>query len=337
MKIVYHDRYLDHIQNQGHPESPRRLQAIKDRLKEEGLWNNVITPGPATTDQVKSVHTPQYISYLENFGEGYLDPDTYSREETFEIALLAAGGALEAARLMWENKETVFALPRPPGHHAESGSSGGFCYINNIAVAAKSIVPRAKRVAVIDIDVHHGNGTNEMFHKTDEVFYSSTHQYGIFPGTGSIQDVGYADGEGFTMNIPLTWKMGDSTFYSAYRDIIFPAIRQYKPGAILVSIGGDAHYMDPLAGLTLSTAGYLELVKEMMDLAGDLCQGRIGFYLEGGYDVDVLAEIMAGAVGLSVGKKVSTKHNKVYDDSVMGSDIIRSAEAIQGEYWDLSL
>ena len=167
MSLIYHERYLDHIQSGGHPESPERLKAIMARLDSADFTPDLLTPEPAIEQTLKGVHTSEYVDLIKNFGEGYLDPDTYHREETYEIASLAAGGGTLAANLSYDENRPTFVIPRPPGHHATADSSGGFCYFNNIAIAAQELLIRtkspAKRVAIVDIDVHHCNGTHDIF------------------------------------------------------------------------------------------------------------------------------------------------------------------------------
>ncbi len=267
-----------------------------NKLETVDFKPEILTPEPATDEDLKLVHTPEYIELMKNFGEGWMDPNTYHHEESYELACFAAGGGLLAAKLAYDENRPTFVIPRPPGHHAEAASSGGFCYFNNIAIAAKYLLTRkkspAERVAIVDIDVHHGNGTHDIFFNRKDVLYISTHQWGIYPGTGPAELIGDDQGEGFTVNIPFYSGAGDSSFDLAYQQVIEPLIKQYKPSTILISIGTDAHYRDPLANLALSSNGYLMLAKNLLKLSRKICQSRVAFFLEGGYDVDVLAEIV---------------------------------------------
>lgn len=339
MSLIYHERYLDHIQSWAHPESPERLKAILSKLETMDFSPKIITPKPVSNEHLESVHTTEYIELIKNFGEGYLDPDTYHREETFEIAALAAGGGVLAANLAYKENRPTFAIPRPPGHHAEAGSSGGFCYFNNIAIAAQALLSRkkspAKRIAILDIDVHHGNGTHDIFLDRKDVLYISTHQYGIYPGTGPAELTGVDDAEGFTVNIPFYSHAGDSSFELAYQQVIEPIVQQFKPSIILVSIGTDAHYRDPLANLALSSNGYLEQAKSILKLSNKICDSRTAFFLEGGYDVDVLAEIVTAILATFDDHDYELEFTDNMDKDCTGKKAVNKVIEVQKPFWDL--
>lgn len=338
MTVVYHPRYLDHIQTWGHPESPERLQAIMARLEEEDLGVKIVEPKTATDDDIELAHAPEYIELLKNFGEGYLDPDTYNREETYEIAALAVGGGLLGAKIAHKNSKPTFVLPRPPGHHATYSSSGGFCYFNNIAIAANYLLKEmkdVKRVAILDIDVHHGNGTHDIFFTDKNVLYISTHQWGIYPGTGPAEVVGADKGEGFIVNIPFHSGTGDSSFELAFDNIIEPIVTQFKPSMILTSIGADAHYADPLAMLNLSSQEYIKMGNRIQKLAQYLCDTRLAYFLEGGYNVDVLAEIVTGIIAGFDNKEIELGYTEDYDKKRKGEGVVEKVQEVQGKYWDL--
>ena len=330
MTVIYHPDYEKHEQHPGHPESPERLKAVVARLKAEKLFN-VLTPQTATEKELAFVHKQKYIERIKNFGEGYYDMDTYVRPETFKIASLAAGGALLSAKYSYDSRKPSFALLRPPGHHAGADYAGGFCYFNNTAIGAESLAREKKKIAIVDIDVHHGNGTADIFCKRADVLYISTHLSPFYPGTGAFGDVGEGDGEGYTVNIPLRSGCGDATFEFAYGEIIGPVISQFKPDMVLVSLGGDSHYRDTLGSLTLSSQGFVKLAMSLIGIAG----GRCAFMLEGGYDVSALAEVVAGIVGIFDGKKVVLEYTEVIDAEGAGLDIIRKAKEIQKKYWRL--
>jgi acetoin utilization deacetylase AcuC-like enzyme len=298
-----------------------------------------LTPEPGTDTLIQGVHAPEYLDLIKNFGEGYLDPDTYHHEETYEIACLAAGGGLLAADLAYNEKRPTFVIPRPPGHHAEAGSSGGFCYFNNVAIAAQALLDKevspAKRVAIIDIDVHHGNGTHDIFFNRKDVLYISTHQWGIYPGTGHVELIGDEDGEGYTVNIPFRSGVGDSSFELAYQQIIKPILKQYKPSILLISIGTDAHYRDPLAGLALSSEGYLSISEKMIKLSKQLCDSKIAFFLEGGYDTAVLAEIVTAILAKFQNKTSDLEFTEIHDKKLIGEDVIYKTIDVHKKYWDI--
>ncbi len=335
MTLVHHPRYHEHRQTLGHPERPERIDAAVERLKREGLWRDVLTPDPVDQSLLGRVHTPEYIECVKNFGEGYMDPDTYVRPETYEIALLAAGGAVLAARTSLERGAATFALVRPPGHHAGSYHGGGFCYFNNVAVAAEAALKRVSKVAIVDIDLHHGNGTSDLFYARDDVLYVSTHQGGIYPGTGHPEELGDGRGEGFNLNIPLPGGSGDATFAMVMKRIVRPVLQKYRPGIILVSLGCDAHYMDPLGGLALTSPGYVALASELVAIARALCGGAIAFTLEGGYHTGALAEVVAGTVAAFEGKKVSYEHDSPSDEGGVGSASVGRAVAVFKRHWPL--
>jgi acetoin utilization deacetylase AcuC-like enzyme len=335
MAIVYHEHYLDHYQDTYHPESPERLVAIRRKLKEEDLLSDVLTPEPATEDDLETIHTREHIDFIKSAGEGRLDMDTQSHEETYEIALLACGGAILAADTSFSQEKPAMALLRPPGHHAGPDYSGGFCYFNNIALAAQHLREKVDRVAVVDIDVHHGNGTSDIFSKRSDILYISTHQWGIFPGTGPITYAGEGAGEGYTVNLPFTGRCGDTTYVKAFDEIVEPVTNQFRPEALLVSLGGDAHYMDPLATLSLSSHGYITLADRLYEMAKTNCKGRISFYLEGGYHTRALAEIVAGIMGRFADKNLAIEFSKVYDGHLFGADIIERVKEIHSSYWKI--
>ena len=332
MTIIFHPRYIDHLQNFGHPESPQRLIDTVQKLKDENLFNNIISHEIGKIENLEKIHTKEHLNGIKNFGEGYYDMDTFVRKETFEIASLAASGTILAGKLAYEKKIPTFAITRPPGHHAGSDYAGGFCYFNNIAVAAKNM---DCKTAIIDIDVHHGNGTSDIFYDDKNILYISTHQSGIFPGTGALRDNGKGDGEGFNVNIPFCHGCGDSSYDVAFNEIIEPITSQFEPEIILVSIGTDAHYSDPLASLTLSTPGYLNLNNNLIELSKKICGGKISFTLEGGYNTKALAEVIAGTIGNLQNKKFKYVYNDVKDKNIVGKEIIEKVKNIQSSYWKL--
>ena len=336
MKIVYHDDFLQQTQGPGHPECPERLGAIMQYLDEHDIRPPMIEPEPAQLSDILKVHSDEYLEYLKNFGRGQLDGDTSVLPHTYEMALLSAGGGLAAARNTLEHNEPTYALLRPPGHHATRDMGMGFCYINNVAVAAEWLRTKVEKVAIVDIDVHHGNGTNDTFLDRPDVLFISTHQWGIYPGTGPAEQTGTGDGNGFNVNIPLGSRSGDSTFMEASQHIIQPILRQYQPDVVLISLGVDAHYMDPLASLTLSTKGYLELLKDIASIADEICQNRYAVFLEGGYNIAALAETVGGAMAQSWGMQSVTRFNEVMDTECQGASYVEEAHFIQSDHWHLN-
>jgi acetoin utilization deacetylase AcuC-like enzyme len=337
MTIIYHKRYMEHRQGGFmHPECPERIEATIARLEEEGLWKDVVEPGPASLEDCGLIHSKEYLDLLKNFGEGPLDPDTYMRPETWDIALLSAGGGSLAGELAYKNKRPIMGLLRPPGHHATEFRAMGFCYLNNVAISAANMVAKGNgKVAIIDVDLHHGNGTNDSFWERDDVLYVSTHQYPHYPGTGGIGAIGEGKGKGYTVNLPFPGGCGDATFEYAFESLIEPVLRQFGPASIMVSIGGDSHYMDPLGSLTLSSQGYIGIIKRIEDMAKELCDNRISFYLEGGYDVNALAEIIAGIVATFEDKEIEYRYTDVRDDDRVGRSVVDKVAKTLLPYWDL--
>jgi acetoin utilization deacetylase AcuC-like enzyme len=305
LALVHHPAYLEHRQRDAdHPERPERLEAVVARLKEEGLWGEPLSADPASDAAIGRAHDPAYIERLRGFPQGYWDADTYVREETFDLACRSAGGALLAGEIAWRERRPALALLRPPGHHATRSRAMGFCYFNNIAIAAcaglnaAAAEGRPRRVAIVDIDVHHGNGTQDIFHDNGEVLFVSLHQWPLYPGSGSPAEVGGGAGEGRTVNVALPPGCGDAVYADAFDRLVEPIVRAYAPSLLLVSLGADAHARDPLANMMLTTPGYLELMRRLRGLAGELCEGRLAVMLEGGYDLEALADVVAGTAAM---------------------------------------
>lgn len=333
--IVYDPRFLDHVPSPFHVERPERLRAIVERLRREGLFAAVETGPPATLADVQRVHRPTYVGSFQDLGEGLLDPETAVHAGTFDLALLAVGAVLHATRTAVRDGRPAVALVRPPGHHAGPDYGGGFCYLNNVAVAAAEQSQAGRRVAILDYDAHHGNGTNDIFASDASVLYVSTHQYGIYPGTGPAEDVGSGEGRGFNVNLPFPAGAGDASYRAAQDAIIEPILEQFRPDVLLVSFGIDAHYRDPLTSLALSSPAYVELVVRSAKLASRLCGNRFVVSLEGGYHLDALAEVVTGVVAELQGRSTTYTLTDVYDDKLRGKDSIDATRRAQSAYWNL--
>ena len=263
------------------------------------VWPEVQAVDLSYVTRVHSQDQVRLITELAQTGGGWVDPDTFVVPASYDAALLAVGAAMQATSdVLAGLQRNAFVIVRPPGHHATRSRAMGFCLFNNVAVAARWALDEggAQRVAVLDVDVHHGNGTQDIFYDCPEVLYYSTHQYPFYPGTGRIEEVGQNDGMGTTVNVPLAAGSGDGVFLDATRRVLLPAVRRFRPDVILVSLGFDAHWADPLAQMRLTTSGYGEILTEIKALADETCGGKLVFLLEGGYDLDVI-EAGAGLAG----------------------------------------
>jgi len=308
MTAIYADpRCLEH-RAPGHPERPERMQAALAGLREDEAdygWPDVRPADLSYVERVHSAEAVRLITDLAKSGGGWVDSDTFVVPPSYDAALLAAGGALQATSDVLAGREqNAFVIVRPPGHHATRTRAMGFCLFNNVGVAAQWALDEggAQRIAVLDVDVHHGNGTQDIFYDRPDVLYYSTHQYPFYPGTGRVEDVGRNDGAGATVNVPLAAGSGDEVFLDATRRVLAPAVRRFEPDIILVSLGFDAHWADPLAQMQLSTDGYREILAQIARLADETCAGKLVFLLEGGYDLKVIEAGARMAGSLLAGK-----------------------------------
>lgn len=294
----------------GHVERAERLQAIEQALNASELRNDLlaIAPRAARANELTAVHDAAYLQKLERFGAhggGSLDPDTYMTAASWEAALFAAGSAARAVEAVLGGEcQNAFSLARPPGHHATPKQAMGFCLIDNIAVAARVALDAfgLERVAIVDYDVHHGNGTQDIFYAEPRVFFCSTHAWPYYPGTGSINEVGNAAGTGATLNVPLGPGSGDKGYTQVFERVVIPALRRYRPQMIFVSAGYDAHWSDPIGPMVLSVRGYAQLTKMLYDAAAELCDGRLLLVLEGGYNLEALGACVVAAFRVLLGR-----------------------------------
>jgi acetoin utilization deacetylase AcuC-like enzyme len=296
MLLISSPRFAEHTTPPGHPERPERAELFTElALSFEKSGGRVSAPRPATDAELSRVHARAYLdSVAATAGHAaMLDPDTFTSPESHDVALLAAGAAIEAARHARSTGEPALALVRPPGHHAEPDRAMGFCLYNNIAIAAAALrADGLERVAIVDIDVHHGNGTQAAFYRDPSVLFISSHQYPYYPGTGAADETGDGPGKGFTLNIPLEAGATDDIYAAAYESQVMRALEAFAPELILVSAGYDAHVRDPLAGMRVTTAGYAHLIRLIDDAARRLCDRRLALVTEGGYHLQALRECL---------------------------------------------
>jgi len=310
--FFYSPHFLEHLQRPHHPERPERLEAIVKAVEEVGLWERLDHRSfeAASEADLATCHTRAHIERVKTLAErggGDLDGDTHVSPVSFEVARLAVGAAIEACRVVMAGEATnAFVACRPCGHHAESGldadSPWGFCLFNNVAVAAR-VAQRdfgAKRVAVLDFDVHHGNGTQEIFYADGSVLFVSLHQSPLFPGTGETSERGEGAGEGTTFNYPLPRASSGAIYHRVWGQV-GAKVREFKPDLILLSAGYDAHEGDPLADMGLQADDFAALVWDAKSWANELCQGKLVAVLEGGYDLDALAASVVMTLGVLSG------------------------------------
>lgn len=288
--FIYDDIFLKHEMPPHHPESPQRLQAVVEELRSSGVWERVshARPAKSSLETVASVHSRRYVQEVTDMTEGYLDPDTYVSKGTCEAALYAAGAMETAIDGVAEGKwSRAFCAVRPPGHHAEKARGMGFCIFNNVAVGARHAQAKGyEKVLIVDFDVHHGNGTQDIFYDDPSVFYFSTHQYPHYPGTGREDECGSGEGVGFNLNVPFPAGAGDEGVSLAYTQTFAAAAAGFRPDCVLVSAGYDLLAVDPLADLAVSSEGLASIVSTIVSAAGT---APVIFTLEGGYDLQALA------------------------------------------------
>jgi acetoin utilization deacetylase AcuC-like enzyme len=317
--VIDDERFAAHYDRSGnHPECPERLDAAREGLRAGlgSLHSRAITVREASDVELCRVHSPLYVERLRarlQSGHGQLDPDTYFSPGTREAAWLAAGSLIELTQqLVTSEGQRGVALLRPPGHHAVPTSSMGFCLLNNVALAARAALAAGlSRVAIVDWDVHHGNGTQDSFYDDPRVLFISLHQYPFYPGTGAAGETGAGAGRGYTANIPLPADSGPEVYGAAFSRIVLPILQSYAPELLLVSAGFDAHARDPLASMNLDHQTYGALAGALIDLADRQSHGRIAFVLEGGYDLPALRDSVASVAAALGGKRTALPEGKL--------------------------
>ncbi|HEX2384717.1 MAG TPA: histone deacetylase [Acidimicrobiales bacterium] len=306
MSVLFltHARYLDHVAGARHPERPARLEAVFEGVRRAGVGDALVAidPRPATRDELELIHPAAYLDAVQRFcsaGGGRIDPDTGASPDSYDVAVLAAGAGLTAVEQLDAGMGTsAFCAVRPPGHHALANRSMGFCLLNNVAVTAAALAQRGERVLIVDFDAHHGNGTQDVFYADARVLYVSMHEWPLYPGTGDLDEIGSGEGRGSTVNFPLPAGATGDVYLSAIDEVVGPLAETWQPNWLLLSAGFDAHRCDPLTGLGLSSGDFGDITARLSRLVDP---GRVVAFLEGGYDLDALADSTAACLGALAG------------------------------------
>jgi acetoin utilization deacetylase AcuC-like enzyme len=300
--LVSSKRFVDHVTPVGHPERPERAQVFERVAKTfDDDGGRVVEPRLATDEDLERVHTREHIDAIASTrGRAtMIDQDTFTSPDSDDIARLAAGAVLTGVDQVLDGPphSRALVMVRPPGHHAEADRAMGFCLYNNIAVGAAYARSRGcARVAIVDYDVHHGNGTQWIYYEDPTVLFVSSHQYPFYPGTGAASEKGRGAGVGFTLNVPLDAGAMDAEIEQKYAQQVMPALRQFKPDLLMISAGFDAHELDPLGQLRMTTEGFRRLTKALFDVADELCRGRVALVTEGGYDLSAVSQCLTAIV-----------------------------------------
>jgi len=342
--LVTHPDCRRHRNPPGHPERPERLAAIEQVLQRADLWERLPReePEPLDPEALLAVHSRilvERIQALDQAGGGQLDPDTYVSPGSWAALRAAAGAAVHAAEAVATGRVLrAFALLRPPGHHATHTRAMGFCLVNHVALAARLVMDRqaVERVMIVDWDVHHGNGTQEIFYRDGRVLVVSLHQEFWYPGTGRVEEVGAGEGEGFTVNVPLPPGTGEGGYRTVFEEIVLPLGDAFRPHLVLVSAGFDAHQADPLGRMALTSAGFGNLCGMLVEGARRWCDGRMAGVLEGGYDPQALGWCVAHTLSVLAGEPLESAPAETPPRECPYGTIqarVREVRAVLRHYW----
>jgi acetoin utilization deacetylase AcuC-like enzyme len=342
--IVRDESYLDHRPGEFHPESHHRLETVYDMLEDSDMTGKHpdVPVREATQEELLYIHSQDYINTVAaTAGKpyGYLDGDTQTSAGSYKAALRAAGGLLNAIKMVNDGElNNAFALVRPPGHHAERNSGMGFCLFNNVAIGAVYAQKDLglKKILIADWDLHHGNSTQHCFEDDPSILYFSTHQYPYYPGSGSFQEVGRGKGEGYTVNVPLSTGYGDAEYVAIYQQILKTIALQFNPDLVLASVGFDIYMRDPLGGMAVSPDGFAGLTHILMDMASEACDGKLVLTLEGGYNLEGLRDSVKAVLKELRGEStIGDRDWSGQENQQILNPVLEKARSIQGKYWKL--
>jgi len=342
--IVKHPLYLEHKTGIMHPENPYRLESIYTMLESRDFGGTLVDIQPrfAKLTELLLVHDPNYVDRVLDSAEKTqtrFDPDTVTSAKSYKAAWMAAGGVMEAVRAVLAGEaRNAFALIRPPGHHALRDRAMGFCIFNNLAIGARYALncQGLERVMIVDWDLHHGNGIQDIFYDDPHVLYVSIHRYPYFPWTGGAEEVGEGKGKGFNVNVPLELGFSDPDYGNIFRHLLRPIAQRYQPEAILVAAGFDIHHGDPLRSMNVTDAGFARMTQLLMEMASDLCRKRLILALEGGYNSEALRDSVAMVLWELTGRSMINKEEmRQVEDAQFGNieKTIRKIKKIQAPYW----